>query len=199
MLLFKFILLSFFFFFCLYFFLHGRSRFLCPDVTLMYILLSFFSLYNLLWNSFFFSYHFSLPVSIRYSKKKNHKSLSFYHITICPSLCYSFLSRNFSLIRSLYSFFFSYIISLFSMYLFVSPCFLFYVHYSIYFFHFSLYLSYSFYKFVLALKRNKYTDSEMDTLVVVHFDPLITRDHWRTVGGGGGGGGLEALAPPPPQ
>ena len=100
-----------------------------------------------------------------------------YHSIISLSVLryVNFLSRHFSLNCSLYYFFFSYIISLCSMYLFVSLCFLFNVHYSIYFFHFSLYLSYSL-NFRLALKRNNYTNSKMDTLIDFNFVPLITRD-----------------------
>ena len=122
---------------------------------------------HLICHSFFFLFY---SLILNFSKKY----LSFYHITVCPSLCYSFLSRQFSLSRSLYSFFFSYIISLFSMYLFVILCFL--------FMSITRYTSFIFlciflipFNFVLASKRNNYTDSELTQLFFI-LSPLITRD-----------------------
>ena len=82
----------------------------------------FLSLYHLICHSFFFSFY---SLFLKFLLNLNLSKTYHYHITICPSLCYSFLFRHFSLSRSLYSFFFSYIISLFSMYLFVILCFLF--------------------------------------------------------------------------
>ena len=132
----------------------------------MYILLSFalsisFDMSFLLFLFLFVIFKFFLNL------------LSFYHITVCPSLCYSFLSCHFSLSRWLYSSFFSYIISLFSMYLlffFVSfLCPLLDILLSFFF------VSFVFLFFVLASKRNNYTDSEINT-IVFHLVPLITRD-----------------------
>ena len=95
--------------------------------------------------------------------------LNLYHSIISLSVL-----RHFSLSRSLYSFFFSYIISLFSMYLFVIFCFL--------FMSITRYTSFIYlciflipFIFVLASKRNNYTDSEINT-IVFHLVPLITSE-----------------------
>ena len=68
----------------------------------------------------------------------------------------SFLSQSFIIffLFLLYHFFVFYVSLFYSL-------FLFYVHP---------------FSFVLASKRNNYTDSEMNTLIVVHLVPLITRD-----------------------
>ena len=102
MLLFKFILLSFFFL-SLSFSIHGRSRFLCPDVTLYvhssfcYVILSF--------SPIIFLYLF-LFIILKFVLNLYHSIIS---LSVLHYKCYSFLS-HFSLNRSLYSFFFSYII-----------------------------------------------------------------------------------------
>ena len=147
----------------------GRSRFLCPDVTLYDVHSAIiFSLY-IIWyvilsfSPILFLYVF-LFVILKFFLNLYHSII----ITVCPSLCYLFLSRHFSLSRSLYSFFFSY-------YLFVILCFLFMsiVRYTSFIFLCIFLIPFI---FVLASKRNNYTDSEMNTLIVFHFVPLITRD-----------------------
>ena len=157
MLLFKFILLSFFF--CLYIFSMAGLVFFVLMLLFMYILL-LFSL------SISFDMSFFLFLFLFVILKFFPKSLSFYHITVCPSLCYSFSFIIFFLFL-LYHFLVFYVSICYSLF----PS---YVHYSKYFFHFSLYLSYSFH-FRFSLKRNNYTDSEINT-IVFHLVPLITRD-----------------------
>ena len=173
MLLFKFILLSSFFLSLSFF--HGRSRFLCPDVTLYVHSSIIFSLYIICYVILSFS-----PIIFRYLFLFVILKffLNLYDFII--SLSVLRYAINFYPVISLSIVHYILSFSPISFLVFcVSICyslFFFYVHYSIYYFNFSLYLSSIPFIFVLASKRNNHTDSEMDTLIVFHFVPLITRD-----------------------
>ena len=154
MLLFKFILLSFFF--CRFF--HGRSRFLCPDVTLYVHYFIIFSLYIVFLYLFLF-------VILKFFLNLYHSIIS---LSVLRYVTNFYPAFSLSIVHCILSF------SPISF-----PCFLcIYLLFFVSFFKFiTRYTSFIFpciflipFTFFLASKRNNYTDSEMHTSVF-HFPP----------------------------